>query len=106
MNSALPKLRLILRFPSFPCAVVLAETGRRGEVPMAAPLVMSDGGGIPEAPGRPLSLAFTSRSVNLSWAPPFNADKGEEISLSNVIDGQRFIKRLEILTNVQNDSYG
>ena len=31
--------------------------------------------GVPEAPGRPLSLAFTSRSVNLSWAPPFNADQ-------------------------------
>ena len=31
--------------------------------------------GVPEAPGRPLSLAFTSRSVNLSWAPPFNTDK-------------------------------
>ena len=52
----------------------------RGEVPavamalVAAPLVMSDRG-IPEAPGRPLSLAFTSRSVNLSWAPPFNADQ-------------------------------
>ena len=53
----------------------------RGEVPAvamalvkAAPLVMSDRG-IPEAPGRPLSLAFTSRSVNLSWAPPFNADQ-------------------------------
>ena len=30
---------------------------------------------MPEAPGRPLSLAFTSRSVNLSWAPPFNADQ-------------------------------
>ena len=27
-----------------------------------------------EAPGRPLTVAFTSRSVNLSWAPPFNAD--------------------------------
>ena len=30
--------------------------------------------GVPEAPGRPMTLAFTSRSVNLSWAPPFNAD--------------------------------
>ena len=30
--------------------------------------------GIPEPPGRPLTVAFTSRSVNLSWAPPFNAD--------------------------------
>lgn len=29
---------------------------------------------VPEAPGRPLTVAFTSRSVNLSWAPPFNAD--------------------------------
>jgi len=51
----------------------------RGELPLAmalvaAPLVMSERG-IPEAPGRPLSLAFTSRSVNLSWAPPFNADQ-------------------------------
>lgn len=30
---------------------------------------------IPEAPGRPLALEFTSRSANLSWAPPFNEDK-------------------------------
>ena len=31
--------------------------------------------GVLEAPGRPLTVAFTSRSVNLSWAPPFNAEE-------------------------------
>lgn len=27
---------------------------------------------VPDAPGRPLIMSFTSRSVNLSWAPPPN----------------------------------
>lgn len=27
---------------------------------------------VPDAPGRPLIMSFTSRSVNLSWAPPQN----------------------------------
>ena len=29
---------------------------------------------VPEAPGRPLTVGLTSRSVDLSWAPPFNSD--------------------------------
>jgi len=28
---------------------------------------------VPDAPGRPLVMGFTSRSVNLSWTPPLNA---------------------------------
>ena len=50
---------------TYPCVSVVAG--------MAS--ATSGNRGVPEAPGRPLSLAFTSRSVNLSWAPPFNTDK-------------------------------
>ena len=27
---------------------------------------------VPDSPGRPLIMAFTSRSVNVSWTPPLN----------------------------------
>lgn len=27
---------------------------------------------VPDAPGKPLVMGFTSRSVNLSWTPPLN----------------------------------
>eukprot|EP00095_Tigriopus_kingsejongensis_P008769 maker-scaffold151_size306168-snap-gene-2.8 protein:Tk08769 transcript:maker-scaffold151_size306168-snap-gene-2.8-mRNA-1 annotation:"unnamed protein product" len=33
---------------------------------------IADLSAVPDAPGKPLIMAFTSRSVNLSWTPPLN----------------------------------